>query len=144
MTVASIGGTRRGAVARLCGLAAALSVAVLTGCGSDDDAGGRAVTVRSGERVEITGREYSFDPKAVTVEGARARAAPVEMVLENDGTLAHNLTIVRDDEQLGGSPTITANKRGSLKISLEPGEYELVCTVDGHEERGMTGTLTAK
>jgi uncharacterized cupredoxin-like copper-binding protein len=126
----------------VCGLAAALWLAVLTGCGTDDDAGGRAVTVRSGERVEITGRDYSFDPKAVTVEGARA--APVEMVLENRGTLAHNLTIVRDDEELGGSPTVTANKRGSLKISLEPGEYKLVCTVDGHEERGMTGTLTAK
>ena len=131
-------------IPRLCALAAVAWLAVLIGCGSDDEPGGRAVTVRSGERVEFTGRDYSFDPSAVTVEGARARTAPVEMVLENRGALAHNLTIERDGEEVGGTPTITSNKRASLKLALEPGEYKLVCTVDGHEEKGMVGTLTAK
>ncbi len=126
------------------GLVAAMWLAVLTGCGRDEGAGGRVVTVRSGERVAITGRDYAFDPKAVTVEGAGARTAPVELMLQNRGALAHNLTIVRDDEELGGTSTITANRRESLKISLQPGEYKLVCTVDGHEERGMMGTLIAK
>lgn len=144
MTQRSIGDGWRRWLPRACGPLAAAWLAVLSGCGADDEPGGRAVTVRAGERTEIAGRDYSFDPSAVTIEGARARTAPVEMVLENRGALAHNLTIERDGEELGGTSTITAKKRASLKISLEPAEYKLVCTVDGHEEKGMVGTLTAK
>ena len=144
MTARPSAGTERSGAARASGLAAAACLAVLAGCGSEDEPDGRAVTVRSGERVELTGRDYSFDPTTVTIEGARARTAPVEMVLDNRGALAHNLTIERDGEEVGGTPTITSNKRASLKIALEPGEYRLVCTVDGHEDKGMVGTLTAK
>ena len=143
MTGEPTGSNRRRCVRRVCGLLAGLGLAVLAGCGGDDEPGARPVTVRAGERVEITGRDYSFEPAALTVEGA-ARAGAVEMVLENRGAAAHNLTIQRDGEEVGGTPTITTNRRESLKISLEPGEYELVCTVDGHEEKGMVGTLTVK
>jgi plastocyanin len=129
-------------------LLAALASGLPAGCGGDGDGGGKArrsVTVPAGGAVRVVGREYSFDPAAVVVPGA-SRAAPVSvtLTLDNRGSLAHNLKVVRDGRELGGTPTFQGGRTASGTVRLAPGAYQLVCTVGDHAQLGMKGTLEVR
>ena len=120
-------------------LAAPLAaVALVAGCGGDDqDEPGRTVTVGGGDTVAVTAREYSFDPERVVVEGG----GPLTIELENAGDLAHNLRLRRGGREFGGTPTFPGGRTESGRVRLEPGTYEMICTVGDHAELGMTGEL---
>ena len=144
-TVATAGATppRRRRWAAL-GTFLALVAPTLLGCGGEDD-GERAAVVQAGGSVTVIGREYTFEPEQVVVRGGGAGGdASVEAVLRNAGSLAHNLTVLQGERKVAGTRTIVGGKRSSARFSLAPGEYRFVCTVDGHEERGMVGTLEVR
>ena len=111
------------------------------GCGGDDE-GGRSLslTVTAGELLRVVGDEYSFDPERVVVRGP----GRLRVTLENTGDLAHNLRLVRDGEEVGGTPTSPRGRSESDVVALEPGRYEMVCTVGDHAELGMKGSLEVK
>ena len=88
----------------------------------------------------MVGEEYSFDPASVVVEGA----GRLTISLENRGSLAHNLKLIRDGEVLGGTPTFPGGGTESGTVELEPGSYQMVCTVGDHAELGMTGTVRVR
>jgi plastocyanin len=112
-------------------------VFALPGCGGEDDeAPGRTVTVKSPDTVTVVADEYSFDPETIVVRGTQ-----LVVELENDGSLAHNLRVIEDGSDIGGTPTFTGGQTRTSTIDLHPGEFELVCTVGNHEQLGMTGTL---
>lgn len=123
-------------------LAAPLAVvALLAGCGGDDDEEpGRTVTVPAGEAVDVVAREYSFDPETIVVEGG----GTLTIRLDNAGDLAHNLRLRRDGEEVGGTPTFEGGRTESGSVQVEPGTYEMLCTVGDHAELGMTGELEVK
>jgi plastocyanin len=123
-------------------LAAPLAaVALAAGCGGDDqDEAGRTVTVDGGDTVVVTAREYSFDPERVVVEGG----GPLTIELENAGDLAHNLRLRRGGQDVGGTPTFPGGRTESGRVRVEPGAYEMICTVGDHAELGMTGELEVK
>ena len=110
------------------------------GCGGDDDKPGRTVTVESGASVPVIADEYSFDPETIVVSGG----GEVTFELENKGVLAHNLRVFDGGDEVGGTPTFTGGKTRSGSVSLERGDYEMVCTVGNHADLGMTGTLRVK
>ena len=110
------------------------------GCGDDDDKPGRTVTVESGATIPVAADEYSFDPETIVVTGG----GRVTFELANEGVLAHNLRVIDDGDDVGGTPTFTAGKTQSGSVDVEPGDYELVCTVGNHADLGMTGKLTIK
>lgn len=58
--------------------------------------------------------------------------------------LAHNLRVLDKGEDIGGTPTFTGGKTLPGTVTVEQGEYELVCTVGNHGELGMRGKLTVK
>jgi plastocyanin len=123
-------------------LAAPLAaVALVAGCGGDDqDEPGRTVTVGGGDTVAVTAREYSFDPERVVVEGG----GPLTIELENAGDLAHNLRLRRGGQEVGGTPTFPGGRTESGRVRVEPGTYEMICTVGDHAELGMTGELEVR
>jgi plastocyanin len=123
-------------------LAAPIAAILLAaGCGGDDDeATGRTVTVEREATVAVTAREYSFDPDRIVVEAA----GPLTIELENAGDLAHNLRLRRDGEDAGGTPSFPGGRTESARVRVEPGSYELLCTVGDHAELGMTGELEVK
>jgi uncharacterized cupredoxin-like copper-binding protein len=123
-------------------LAAPLAVvALLAGCGGDDDdEPGRTVTAPAGEAIDVIAREYSFDPETIVVEDGES----VAIELENDGDLAHNLRLRQGDRDVDGTPTITGGKSAGLMTRLEPGRYQMICTVGDHAELGMTGELEVR
>lgn len=125
---------------RLVPLIVAVTVAFGPGCGGGDEGSGRSATVASGAELKVVGDEYFFDPERVTVRpGGR-----FDVALENRGVLAHNLRVFAGGREVGGTPTFTGGKTRRASLTLEPGEYELVCTVGNHAELGMTGTLTVE
>jgi plastocyanin len=120
-------------------LALALCAPLAAGCGGDDEdgEGGRTATIPANAKIRVVAREYSFDPSTIVVEGA----GTITVTLRNDGSLAHNLKLFRDDEELGGTATFPSGQSGSAPLDLEAGSYELICTVGDHADLGMTGTL---
>jgi plastocyanin len=115
----------------------------IAGCGGDDDGGssGPAKTFAKGQPVVVVGDEYSFDPGNITVEGG---GGPTTIELKNEGSLAHNVELKRDGDIVGGTPTFQGGETKSGEVNLEPGEYEMLCTVGDHASRGMKGTLTVE
>ena len=112
------------------------------GCGGDEDSGpaGGAVSIEAGSVLEVSAKEYSFDPAAVVLNGA----GPLRIRLRNDGSLAHNLKLERGADEVGGTPSLPSGETGTATVDVRPGRYELLCTVGDHAELGMTGELQVK
>ena len=68
-------------------------------------------------------------------------AGTLTLTLRNEGSLAHNLRVLRGDEDIGGTPTFPAGRSESARLNLQHGSYEMICTVGDHAELGMRGTL---
>jgi plastocyanin len=123
--------------------AIALVVAgVAAACGGDDEGQGGGTTTapqQAGTTVEVD--EFSISPDELTVLSGDT------LEVENVGSQAHNLTIERGPdpsrrtEKLAGTSTFDGGGSERLRVSVEPGRYALVCTVPGHREAGMTGTI---
>ena len=47
-------------------------------------------------------------------------------------------------EELAGTSTFLPGRSETLKLDLEPGKYVIACTVPGHRELGMVGSLAVK
>lgn len=66
-------------------------------------------------------------------------AGAVDIAFTNDSSVPHDVTI----EGKGSSEIISGGKTSDLKISnLPAGTYTYYCSVPGHEQAGMKGTLT--
>lgn len=124
---------------RLVSLIALLPL-VAAGCGDDDESSGRTVTVESGKAVTVVADEYSFDPETIVLTGR----GKLEVELDNQGSLAHNLRVFDGATDVGGTPTFAGGEPRSGTVTVEPGEYELLCTVGDHADLGMTGKLTVR
>jgi len=73
-----------------------------------------------------------------------AAAGEVTIDFDNPSAIEHNVAI--DDEggsELATTETLTEGKT-SVTTELEPGTYTFLCTVPGHAEAGMEGTLTVR
>ena len=64
----------------------------------------------------------------------------MNLSLQNTGRIFHDLNIAELELDLNAQPGDTAS--GGLVID-SPGTYHYRCTVPGHAEAGMRGTITA-
>ena len=109
-------------------LAVVMTIAALVAADDDDTA------ASAGSSVHVSLSEFAITPSSVTA------AAGGSLHVTNDGTATHNLRVV-DTELI--TPDLAAGEAGELDISsLEPGGYELLCEIAGHEDAGMTAQLT--
>ena len=82
--------------------------------------------------IELT--EFALSPASVSVPAGGS----LEVV--NAGTAAHNLSIADADIT---TADLAAGESETLDLSaLAPGDHEIICTIPGHADSGMTGTLT--
>lgn len=72
-----------------------------------------------------------------------AKAGKVTFEFTNDSPVPHNLTFEKagTEDELGGTKTITGGS-DSITLTLAKGSYTYYCSVPGHEDAGMKGTLT--
>ena len=96
----------------------ALSPRSSCGCGGDDEPA-RTVTAPAERDAARRGDEYSFDPSAIVVRGA----GTLTVTLRNEGSLAHNLKVLRGDEEVGGTPSLPGGRTESARLNLEHGSY---------------------
>jgi plastocyanin len=137
---------RRTALAPL--LLLALAVA---GCGSSDSSGnagtpgqgaGTATTDPAGiGRLQIA-TDPSGQPK-FSQTALSAKAGLVRIDLTNTSSVPHDLVIAQDGADLAKTSTVT-NSTETLTIALQPGTYTFYCSVTGHRQAGMEGTLTVQ
>ncbi len=80
-----------------------------------------------------------FEPE--TLEG-ESGVLTIEYI--NPSPVPHNVAIEEGAETLAQGATVTAGESGSATAQLEPGEYVLYCSIPGHRESGMEGTLTVE
>ena len=74
---------------------------------------------------------------------AEAAAGQLELVMGNEQSSPHNIAVRGPgvDEQ---GPVVNQGGTSQVSANLKPGEYEYYCSVPGHEDGGMKGTLTVK
>jgi plastocyanin len=82
------------------------------------------------------GGQLAFDAKTL-----KAKAGTVSIVLTNASPVEHNVTVARGPKVLGQTATFVGGSK-TLTLKLQPGTYTFYCSVPGHKQAGMEGTLT--
>ena len=122
---------------------------VLAACGDDDDTTGAAAPAETtaaepttasggGETVDLSETEYKIAPADATV-----KAGSVTFNVSNDGQTVHNLEIEGNGVE-ESTEDLQAGETGQLAVDLQPGTYEMYCSIGGHAALGMTGEVTVE
>lgn len=83
--------------------------------------------------------QLKYDTSSLT-----AKAGKVAIDFKNMSPLAHNVTV---ESAGGGTVGATETFQGgskTLTLNLKPGTYKFFCSVPGHRQSGMEGTLVVK
>ena len=72
-----------------------------------------------------------------------SKSGKVTIDFNNPSAIEHNVAIEKEGEEITVSELIKESKT-SVSAELAPGTYTFLCTVPGHAEAGMEGTLTVK
>jgi plastocyanin len=70
-----------------------------------------------------------------------AKSGTVTIDFTNNAPLEHDVTIAQGTTVLGATPTFRGASR-NLTLKLKPGKYAFYCSVPGHRQAGMEGTLS--
>lgn len=81
---------------------------------------------------------------AYASDSATAKAGKVTVDFTNDQPIPHDVAIESSGGEVIGQTETVAEGSDSTEVELEPGTYTFFCTVPGHREAGMEGTLTVK
>lgn len=71
----------------------------------------------------------------------RTTAGPVAIEMANPSDIPHAIGIRGNGINATGE-TVGRDRISRVQTELEPGDYRLFCPVAGHEQAGMTATLT--
>lgn len=144
-------------------LALSLAAVALVACGGGDDSDTTATTnggeATNGAATEGGNEEkaggagggstlsFEADPAgglAYTTDEETAQAGKVTIDFNNPQGLPHDVAIEdANGDTIGKTEEITEGS-DSTTVELKPGTYTFYCTVPGHREGGMEGTLTVK
>jgi uncharacterized cupredoxin-like copper-binding protein len=122
---------------------------LLTGC---------AGVSQTETEITVEATDFAYNPVSITVPAGQ----PITLTLNNTGAVEHDFVVdkinVTDVEasdtgpaahhQMGEMPDYDlhfyakAGENAVLKFTpLEPGTYEIFCSIEGHKEAGMIGKL---
>jgi plastocyanin len=135
---------------------AALAVVGLAACGSSSNdnsttaastppattpaAGGGAAG--GGSAVDIStpgGSTLAYDQKDVS-----AKAGSVTINFDNKEALQHDVAVADSSGKVLGQTDLVSSGTANATVDVQPGTYTFYCTVPGHRDAGMEGTLTVK
>lgn len=112
--------------------------------GEEDADSGATPEADNGGSGEATGGDHqviatdsAFDIDSITVKPGDT------ITLTNNGFLEHDIAVQElglESELIGNGESITI----TIPEDAAPGDYEFICTVPGHKEAGMVGTLTVE
>ena len=112
------------------------------------------------QALSVAAKEFTFTPAALTVTAGQ----PVTINFQNSGSVDHDFSVreieisgeatssgdASSGHMMGGTADqpklhVAASAGGKSTLTFtpsKPGTYEYYCTVAGHKEAGMVGTLT--
>jgi uncharacterized cupredoxin-like copper-binding protein len=112
------------------------------------------------QELSVAAKEFAFAPAALTAKAGQ----PITISLQNTGAVEHDwsireIAISGEATSSGDAPSghtmggmgdepklhvaVGTGGKGTLTFTpSKPGTYEYYCTVAGHKEAGMVGTLT--
>jgi cytochrome c2 len=74
---------------------------------------------------------------------AKAPAGQIKIESKNDATVDHDIAIEGNGVDEKGE-VVSNGGVSEIDVDLQPGEYTFYCSVEGHREGGMEGTLTVE
>jgi plastocyanin len=80
---------------------------------------------------------------AYNTDQLTAKAGKVTIDFDNPSSIPHNVVIESEGKKLARFQPIVESEE-SETVELEPGSYTFYCSVTGHRQAGMEGTLTVK
>ncbi|HWC49970.1 MAG TPA: plastocyanin/azurin family copper-binding protein [Solirubrobacterales bacterium] len=104
------------------------------GAGEEGKGGGASTTLQ----LEASETELAYNTTELS-----AKAGKVTIDFKNPAALEHNVVIEQEGKELVGFEPITEGEE-SESAELKPGTYTFYCSVPGHRQAGMEGTLTVK
>jgi mono/diheme cytochrome c family protein len=78
-----------------------------------------------------------------TFKNAEAPAGPLTVNSKNPSSVQHNIA-VRGGGVNATGPVISNGATSTVRVTVRSGRYEFLCTVPGHAQAGMRGTLTVR
>jgi plastocyanin len=89
--------------------------------------------------------ELAADATDIAYDTTSLTSKPGKVTIDftNPSALEHDVAIEEEGEEIAGSELIAEGKT-SVSAELAPGTYTFYCTVPGHREVGMEGTLTVR
>jgi plastocyanin len=113
-----------------------LVVALVAGCGSDDDSSTESTSGETANAVDVVATDFKFDPSSLSVDAA----GRTTFRLRNDGGTTHALEIEgqgieEETDEIGPGET------ADVTVDLKAGTYEFYCPVSNHRSLGMEGSL---
>lgn len=139
-------------------LALAFASLALVACGGGDDnattettGGGETTTEategNAGGGGSASTLKFEADPNgelAYTTTSATAKAGTATIEFNNPQSLTHDVAIESSSGEEVGKTELIADGTDTATVNLKPGSYTFYCSVPGHREAGMEGTLTVK
>ena len=130
----------------------------LVSCGADPTSFGTLPADLASNK--ITGDVHEW---GINISAHKATAGDVTFAIANFGSIAHEFIVVKTDYELGKIPVgdngrfdedgdgvkaideikeFSVNTSEVLTVNLEPGNYQLLCNIEGHYQNGMFTDLT--
>lgn len=139
------------------GFALILAALALVACGGSDDdttttetqsqSGGASKEAEGGSAGSASSLDFEADPGgalAYTTKTATAKAGEVTVNFTNPQPLSHDVAIEDDSGKEIAATEVIGEGSDSTVANLKPGKYTFFCSVPGHREAGMEGTLSVK
>ncbi len=77
---------------------------------------------------------------AYKFKNASAKAGKATLESKNDSSVPHNIALKDGPE----GEVVQGGKTSKIEVDLKPGSYTFYCSVPGHEQAGMKGSLSVK
>jgi plastocyanin len=127
-------------------LLASLALVACGGGGSSTSASTEATSSGgSGESAGGSTIDFEANPEGhlmFTTMSATGKAGDDTIDFKNPSSTPHNVAIEDSAGKKIAETKTIAESETSTKVELEPGTYTFFCSIPGHREGGMEGTLT--
>ena len=125
---------------------AALGLLAATGCGGGGDGAVDTATERVDDAVDTVTGEAGDAADSVTGDAAKervtAQAGRITLRMPNPSPLPHSIAVDEPERVIG--EVVEQGGVSEITLDFPPGEYEYYCSVPGHREGGMVGTLVVE
>lgn len=132
-----------------------VAAALLVGCGGDDSSDSDSPNASDTATKEQSPASTTADAEVVELQadpdGALAyvedtldaKPGNVAVAFTNDASVAHDVVFEQDGNEVARSDVFTGGSE-TVAFKAKKGDYTYFCSLPGHREAGMEGTLKVK